>query len=104
MIDIKGIDKATLLAALVNAAQPRGMGWFHAGNGPMTREEAQEWIDSGRNHDTVHFPDEPLCFDYVRGRPVQSDLSGDSFNECFYDQNHGQGAAAEVVARLRARS
>ena len=40
MIDISGLDKADVLAALYNAAQPRGLGHLQFDPEPMTREKA----------------------------------------------------------------
>jgi hypothetical protein len=103
-IDIKGIDKAELLAALVNGARPQGMGFLHAGSSPMTKAEAQEWIDKCRSHDTHSIGAQYLSFDYVKGRPIKSDISGDTFNPRLYDRDQGDGAAARVVASLRAQT
>jgi hypothetical protein len=100
-ISIKGIDKAELLAALVNGAMPLGLGVLHAGAAPMTKVEAQEWIDEGRTHDTVNIPRDYLRFDYVKGRPIKSNLSGDELDPRLYDRDQGEGAAARVVASLR---
>lgn len=95
MIDIRGIDKATLLAALVNAAKPAGRGRLHDDGKPMTREEAVAWIvEVGR------FGPE-LYFDYVKGRPIKVYLERDTLEERLYDRDQGEGAAARVVAALR---
>jgi hypothetical protein len=103
MIDIAGLDKAEVLAALVNGAKPLGMGRLHDDGRPMTKEDAQVWIDDGRTHDTVDLPRPRLSFDYVKGRPIKSNISGDSFDERLYDRDQGNGAAARVIAELRAR-
>lgn len=106
MIDISGIDKAELLAALVNAAEPHGFGVLSAGSSPMTRDEAKLWIDSDRFHDDAIVPGHPswhLRFDYVRGRCLKVDLNGDVLHTLRYDEINGPGAAARVVAELRAR-
>lgn len=100
-IDIKGIDKAELLAALVNAASPVGMGVFHDDGKPMTKAEAQKRIDDMQGHDYPGIPSMALSFDYVKGRPIKSNLSGDLFNPSLYDRDQGEGAAARVVAQLR---
>ncbi len=112
MIDIKGIDKAELLAALVNGARPDtaievrpseelGFGRLQDDGKGMSTEEAQTWIDEVRSHDTVTFANKRLSFDYVKGRPINSNIAGDEFDERLYDRDQGQGAAAAVVARLR---
>jgi hypothetical protein len=93
MLDIKGIDKAELLAALYNGAICPGMGRLHD-VGAMTVEQARLW---------VAFMDEPgfRGFDYVCGRQIKSDLRGDRFWPALYDRDAGKGKAAEVVAKLR---
>lgn len=90
MITIAGIDKAELLAALVNASRPQGMGMLRDG-GPLSKADAQELVDRNKR----------LDFDYVRGRPLKVDISGDVLDEFLYDRDNGQGAAARVVTKLR---
>lgn len=78
-IDIKGIDKAELLAALYNNSRPLGMGRLQARPGSMTAAQARELIDSDAN------PDYEFCgagkrngemyFDYLHGRPLKVDAS-----------------------------
>ena len=72
MIDISGIDKAELLAALVNGARPLGMGFIHDDGKAMTKEDAQEWINKGRSHDIVPFGHDHLYFDYVKAGPSKA--------------------------------
>ncbi len=90
MIDIKGIDKATLLCALHAHAA------VHSNNietGPMTPADAQYVID--RNRWSSRF-----VFHFVHGRPIYADLSRDEFNEDLYDQHNGIGAAQRAVDEL----
>lgn len=91
-IDIKGIDKAELLAALYNEARPMGMGWLQASAAAMTVEQARELLS------------QQSYFDYVHGRPLKVDLSGDSLFGGLYDRDQGRGHAAEVVERLRRKA
>ena len=42
MVDISGLDKAEVLAALYNAARPRGVGLLRYDPTPMSTEEARE--------------------------------------------------------------
>jgi hypothetical protein len=92
MINIKGIDKATLLAALFNNSRPLGMGFFAAkSNVQMTTEEAQKYIDAGQKY-----------FDYLEGRVMKIDISGDEMEPRLYDRDNGVGAAARVVDTIRA--
>jgi len=98
-LDIKGIDKGTLLAALYNRTHALGLGAMHD-RGPLTAAEGKE-IFEGREtkSGTTRFPDGYL--DYVRGRPIKADLTGDEFDPFLYDRDAGQGVAAEVIAAIR---
>lgn len=89
-IDISGIDKAELLAALVNGTQSVGMGRLQD-NGPITIEQARGWLDESMT----------LSFDYVAGRPIKTDISGDTARVRLYDRDAGEGTFACVVAELR---
>ena len=89
-IDIKGLDKADVLAALYNGARAQGLGFLHATNGDMTREAAQALLDSGQTY-----------FDYLHGRVMKVDLSGDELNPWLYDRDNGEGAAITVIRQLR---
>lgn len=75
-IDIIGLNKAAVLAALYNATKPLGLGILHDLKRDMTVDEAQKMID-GRSDLP---PKLALSFDYVCGRPVKCDLGGDSFD------------------------
>jgi hypothetical protein len=89
-ISIEGLDKALVLAGLYNAARPQGMGFLQYDPAPMTREQAQAIIDGGS-----------LYFDYLKGRVMKVDLSGEEFNEWCFDRDNGQGAAQAVIDVLR---
>lgn len=89
MIDLRGLDKAEVLAALFNASRPIGMGLLQPKRGPMTREEAAEILA-----DTDYI-------DYCFGRPLKVGLKADTLDERLYDMNHGAGAAAYVIEPLR---
>jgi hypothetical protein len=90
-IDIKGLDKAQVLAALYNNAKPLGLGFFHATGATMTKKEAQSIINGQRG----------LDFDYVKGRPLKVNLSGDKISTYLYDRDQGQGAAATAIESLK---
>ncbi len=90
-IDIKGLDKAQVLAALFNGSQQQGSGFLDkSGVSDMTVEDAAEILDSGQ-----------MYFYYVRGRILKVDLLGDEFNPALYDRDNGPGAADLVIAALR---
>jgi len=89
-ISLTGLDKAKVLAALYNAAKPQGLGFIHYDNKPMTPEKAEEII-SGGNTD----------FDYLKGRVMKVDLSGETLDPYLYDQDNGQGTAKRVIDEIR---
>lgn len=94
-IDIRGLDKAELLAGLFNASKPQGLGFLAQGrNSAMTVDDAREVLRMAG--------DRPY-FDYLRGRVMKVDLSGDSLEPRMYDRDNGEGAALKVVGTIRAR-
>jgi hypothetical protein len=92
MIDIKGKNKAAVLAALYNASRPLGMGVMHFDPALMTVEEAVEII--------LEIPPVALSFDYLKGRVMKVNLSGDEFDPWLYDRDNGEGAAARALEGL----
>ncbi|MFH1589296.1 MAG: hypothetical protein ABIB43_01895 [archaeon] len=88
-IDIKDLDKADVLAVLYNASKPQGMGFMHYDPKPMSKEDAQLLVDEG----------EPY-FDYLYGRVMKIDISGDTLNPWGYDRDNGQGAAKKAISAL----
>jgi len=102
MIDISGLDKAELLAALVNGAKPIGLGVLQDNGEPMSIDEAQDVLAKMRSRgDRIRFYDRRLYFDYVKGRPIKCDISGDELDPRLYDRDQGEGAALRVVESLR---
>lgn len=90
-ISIQGLDKAAVLAALYNRAQPQGMmGFLHYNPKPMTAAEAQALLA------------QTTYFDYVKGRVMKVNLAKDEFDPSLYDRDNGRGAAQEVIDTLRA--
>lgn len=93
MIDISGLDKAEVLAALFNASKQQGMGFLNAeGAKAMSVDDARKCID------VVTDSDGEIYFDYLRGRVMKVELSGDELNPRLYDRDNGQGAAARALA------
>jgi hypothetical protein len=90
-MNIKGISKAKILAALYNASRAQGMGLLHYNASLMTETEAQTLLDSGQTY-----------FDYLQGRVMKIDLSGDELRTGLYDRDNGQGAAERAIAPLLA--
>lgn len=91
LISIQGLDEAEVLAALVNAAAPVGLGFFAAASRqhPFTVEEARVVLSETR------WPD------YIAGRPIKTRFSDDGIDVRLYDRDHGEGAGAKVIAALR---
>lgn len=121
-VNIAGVDKGALLAALFNGSAAAGMGIFQANRGPsaMTDEYGQQIIDetlAGQfGHDGVMLigvesaekmgltKPKSLYFDYLYGRPLKVDLTGDEVDSWGYDRdNGGEGTLAAIVKKLQAR-
>ena len=84
-ISIAGKNKAKILAALYNSAKAQGLGFLHFTPEPMTEEQAVELLEKTQ------------YFDYLQGRVMKVDLSGDELNPRLYDRDNGQGAAEEAL-------
>ena len=96
-INIEGLSKAAVLAALFNGSRQQGMGFLNAaGANPMTEAQAQEEIDARADGNGWR-----SYFDYLRGRVMKVDIGGDTFDPYLYDRDNGRGAAAAVIASLR---
>jgi len=87
VIKIRGI-KAKALAALYNNSKPLGMGIMQYDPRDMTEQEAATILIE-RQH-----------FDYLKGRVMKVDLSGNFLDPRLYDRDNGEGAAAAAVASV----
>ena len=88
IISLAGLNKAAVLAALYNASKPQGTGILHFDPRPATAEDAQEWIKQAG----------PRCyFDYLLGRVMKVDLSGNKLETWLYDRDNGTGAAKRAL-------
>ncbi len=86
MIYIAGMKKECLLLALYKAAKPTEI------DNPlippeMTLTMAEQLV--------MHNPS--LRFDWVNGRSLKVDISGDKFDPWLYDRDNGEGVAAKAV-------
>lgn len=90
VVDITGLDKAEVLLALYNNSHCQGLGILQEVNN-YTLQDARRDIDE--------WPD--LCFDYIRGRILKVDLSGDTFDSRLYDRDNGEGAAEASIKALK---
>ena len=89
MIDISKLNKAEVLAALYNNSFQQGMGVMHArGQTGLSIDEAAELLK------------ETIYFDYLHGRVMKVNLSGDDLDPSLYDRDNGKGSAAKVIARI----
>lgn len=90
MVDIKGLNKAEVLAALYNNSKPIGLGFLHFDAKDMTVAEAEELLKQATD------------FDYLKGRVMKVNLSSDDgFEEWLYDRDNGNGAAEKAISSLR---
>ncbi len=116
MVNIKGLNKAHVLAALFNGSRQQGMGVMDtSGARQWTPTEAQEYISSTIERIRLSYekldlgtkPDDEKIkmmaydYDYVRGRVLKVSIAGDEFDPRLYDRDIGEGAAARVISKLR---
>lgn len=93
-LNIKGLDKAELLAALFNASKAQGLSFLDTGhNKKMTPEEAAVELQL---RSTTYIG-------YLNGRVMKVDVGGDEMETWAYDRDNGEGAAERVVKALRAQ-
>lgn len=91
-IDIKGLDKAEVLAALFNASRQQGMGFLDSsGNKPITIDDARECLVASGDQ---------MYFDYLRGRVMKISLKKDTLDARLFDRDNGKGAAKRALAKL----
>ena len=90
-VNIEGLDKAEVLAALFNASKQQGMGFMHTeGRAEMSVSDARELLK------------ETSYFDYLRGRVMKIRMQ-DILATHGYDRDNGEGAVSRVIAKLRAQ-
>lgn len=90
-MNIQGLDKAEVLAALFNAPKQQGMGFLDTrGASGMTVEQAREVLEK-----TEHF-------DYLFGRVMKISLNKDEVATHLYDRDNGPGAAERAIEHLKA--
>lgn len=86
--DISKLDKSEVLAALYNASKPLGLGILQFDPAPMEKEEAALLLSKYKS------------FDYLKGRVMKVDLSGDTLDTWLYDRDNGLGAGKAVIDKL----
>lgn len=95
MVSIKGLDKAEVLLALYNASHVQGMG-FLAAVDKYDIEDARKDIEDMNTTFNGR-----LYFDYLHGRVIKTDISGDEFDPYLFDRDNGEGAAEKAIETLR---
>lgn len=89
-MNIAGLSKPAVLAALFNASKQQGLGFLDArGAKPMTEDQAAEILAK-----QVHF-------DYLLGRVMKISLDDNDVETRLYNRDNGDGAAERAVAHLR---
>ncbi len=91
-IDITGLDKAEVLLALYNASDYLGRGYLGAVE-KFDLEDARREYEASNNK----------YFDYLHGKAIKADLSGDEFDDFKFDNYFGKGAAQRAIDGLRNR-
>jgi hypothetical protein len=92
-VDISGIDKALLLAALTAYARGRGISCVYAATHRRPDMDQVRQDIASRSGD--------LRFDTYLGRMIHADISSDAVDPTGYDRVNDRGAFAHVVAALR---
>jgi hypothetical protein len=91
--DIKGLDKKEVLKALFASAKPLGLGFMHyVKDQELTNDEIEKII----NHKY-----EPCWVDYLHGRLMKVDFSGDILDTWAYNRDNGENAAENAIEMLR---
>ena len=91
MVNIKGLDKARVLKSLYDHSHVQGSGFLQAvPDGVVTVEHCAGLLEK------------QTYFDYLHGRVLKVELSGDEFDERLYDRDCGEGAAQRAVDSVRA--
>lgn len=92
-IDITGLDKGAVVAALYNRGKSQGLGVMAElahlasnGGGGMTPDEANTLIAKNG-----------MYFDYLRGRVMKVSVEHDMMDVWLYDRDNGQGAALRAL-------
>lgn len=98
-INIEGIDRAELLAALHNGTRPLGMGFLHDLKRDMTKAEATEILAQHTDgHGDAHF-------DYVCGRPLKVWFSRNTLQGAWlFDRDSSPGKCQAIIEALRAKA
>lgn len=97
-VNIKGLDKAEVLAAAFNSSKQQGMGFCDTRGGfDITKDEAEKIIkERNDSHKNAGYN-----YDYLRGRVLKISIDEDEIDPWGYDRDNGEGALERAVAPLR---
>ena len=90
MVNIKGLDKGEVLFALYNHSHYQGISFLGAVESYTLEDAKKDYEES---------PDK--YFDYLHGKVLKVDLSGDEFDPRLYDRDCGEGAAQTAIDSIR---
>ena len=107
-INVAGIDRAELLAALHNGTKVLGMGRFQALGRDITVSEAREALNNEGTPDYPmrRFKPGEFDFDYFYGKPLKVRVVGDLlYGAGRYDRDApgGEGSCQKIIDSLRAK-
>jgi hypothetical protein len=88
-VDIKGIDKMTLLQFLWSRSA-NVTKWTQVGVIPEFDMESAKRVIA-----------EKKCIDYFHGASIKTDISKDTVDPSLYDRDNGKGAFEKIVSMLR---
>ena len=88
-MDIKGFDKAKVLYALWLHSQEQGMSFL--GRYPMTEDKCRKILE------------QQTYIDYLGGRVIKVDMSGDHLDLRLYDRDNGEGAGEYAILEYLTR-
>lgn len=81
--------KRKVLIALYDGSKVQGMGIFQAKSGSLSEAEAKSLLE------------EQTYFDYLHGKVMKVDLSGNELDPRLYDRDNGQGKAAQLIKAIK---
>ena len=85
MVNIQGLPKEKVLKALHDNSKAQGISFLDLKD--LSLEECDR-ILKGKTE---------LCFDYLYGKVMKVDISGDEFDPWLYDRDNGEGAAQRAI-------
>jgi hypothetical protein len=88
MLNIKGLDKARVLVALYRGSKGKGMSFLD----PMFGTDLT--VEMARN-----LLSKTTYFDYLYGKIMKINLSGDRFDSRLYDRDNGYPAAEMAILK-----